>query len=111
MKLLTTILFFLFSALVFFPALSGPLAQTTDAAPSPDPHQKLFETKCQKCHSLERVKEAHLTRDQVKPTLDRMKSKPGADISPTEADSLYEFLSKYFVIPPPPPGVPAPPAK
>ena len=109
MKLLTTILFFLFSALIFFPALSGPQAQTPDSVP--DPQQQMLETKCQKCHSLERVKEAHLTRDQVKPTLDRMKSKPGADISPTEADSLYEFLSKYFVIPPPPPGVPAPPAK
>ena len=64
------------------------MAQPADAPA--DPHQKLFETKCQKCHSLERVKEAHLTRDMVKPTVDRMKSKPGADISENDAVTLYE---------------------
>jgi hypothetical protein len=37
-----------------------------------------------------------------------MKSKPGADISPTEADSLYEFLSTYFVIAPAEPVAPIP---
>ncbi len=108
MKSLSATFVFLFSALMLVPFLSVAAAQTTDAAPSPDPHQQLFETKCQKCHSLERVKEAHLTRDQVKPTLDRMKSKPGADISPTEADSLYEFLSTYFVIAPAEPVAPIP---
>ena len=106
MKLLTTILFFLFSALIFFPALSGPQAQTPDSVP--DPQQQMLETKCQKCHSLDRVKEAHLTRDMVKPTVDRMKSKPGADISQSEADTLYELLSKYFVVPPSPPVLPVP---
>ena len=106
MKLLTTALLFLFTALVLVPALSGTMAQTTDAAP--DPQQQFFETKCQKCHSLERVKEAHLTRDMVKPTVDRMKSKPGADISQKDADTIYEFLSRYFVIPPSPPVAPTP---
>jgi len=108
MKSLSATLVFLFFALALVPFLSVAAAQTTDAAPSPDPHQKIFETKCQKCHSLERVKEAHLTRDLVKPTVDRMKSKPGADISQTEADLLYEFLSEYFVIPPSPPVTPVP---
>jgi hypothetical protein len=109
MKLLSTTLLFLFSALVLFPALSGAMAQSTDAAA--DPHQKLFETKCQKCHSLERVKEAHLTRDMVKPTVDRMKSKPGAEISENDAATLYEFLGTYFAVPSPKPAVPPVPVK
>ncbi len=109
MRLLTATLLFMVSALVLFAALSVPAAQAGDTAA--DPQQQLFESKCQKCHSLDKVNEAHLTLDRVRPTVDRMKSKPGADISQKDADSLYEFLSKYFVIPPPPPGVPAPPAK
>ena len=59
----------------------------------------------------ERVKEAHLTIDMVKPTVDRMRSKPGADISQAEADTLYDYLSKYFIIPPSPPVVPGPPLR
>jgi hypothetical protein len=106
MKLITTTMILLVSAFVFIPAISGPMAQTNDAAP--DTQQQIFETKCQKCHSLDRVKEAHLTREMVKPTIDRMKSKPGADISQTEAETLYEYLSTYFVIPPPPPVLPVP---
>ncbi len=109
MKLLSTILLFLFSALVLMPALSGAMAQSTGAAS--DPHEKLFETKCQKCHSLERVKAAHLTRDMVKPTVDRMKSKPGADISENDAATLYEFLSTYFAVPPSTPALPPVPVK
>jgi hypothetical protein len=107
MKLLITIL--VFSVLVLVPVLSVSMAQTADVAA--DPHQKLFETKCQKCHSLEKVKEAHLTRDMVKPTVDRMKSKPGADISEKDAVTLYEFLSTYFAVPPPKPAVPPVPIK
>ncbi len=81
MKSLSATLVSLFFALALVPFLSAAAAQTTDAAPASDPRQKLFEIKCQKCHSPERVKEAHLTIDMVKPTVDRMRSKPGADIS------------------------------
>jgi cytochrome c2 len=108
MRLLTATMLFLFSVLVLA-ALSVPASRAADNAT--DPEQQLFEAKCQKCHSLDKVKEAHLTLDRVRPTVDRMKSKPGSDITQKDADSLYEFLSTYFVIPPPPPGVPAPPAK
>lgn len=111
MKSLSATLVSLFFALALVPFLSAAAAQTTDAAPASDPQQKLFETKCQKCHSPERVKEAHLTIDMVKPTVDRMRSKPGADISEAEADTLYDYLSKYFVIPPSPPVVPGPPLR
>jgi hypothetical protein len=47
----------------------------------------------------------------VKPTVDRMKSKPGADISENDATTLYEFLSMYFAVPPPKPALPPVPAK
>jgi len=108
MKWHTTSLLFLFGAFSLFPGLSGTVAQATDAVPPKDPHRDLFETKCQKCHSLERVKEAHLTRETAKETVNRMKNKPGADISEADAEKLYEFLGNYFVIPPSPPVAPAP---
>ena len=108
MKWQTKPLLFLFVAFSLFPGLSGTLAQATDAVTPKDPHRELFETKCQKCHSLERVKEAHLTSETAKETVERMKNKPGADISQAEAEKLYEYLGSYFVIPPSPPVAPAP---
>ena len=98
----------LFVTFSFSPVVSASPAGATDAASPQDPHRALFETKCQKCHSLDRVKEAHLTRDTAKATVERMQSKPGADISPSEAETLYEYLGNYYVIPPAPPVAPAP---
>ena len=87
----------------------GTLAQTKDKPSQDDPHKKLFETKCQQCHSLERVKEAHLTGAEAKETVAKMSKKEGANISKEEAESIYNYIGNYFVVPPSPPVVPAAP--
>ena len=83
-------------------------AQTKDLSPEVKQNKQLFEAKCQQCHSLERVKDAHLSRDKAKGVVERMRKKPGANISEGEAASINEYLGNYFIIPPPPPVAPAP---
>jgi cytochrome c2 len=83
-------------------------AQTKDSSPEVEQNKQLFESKCQQCHSLERVKKAHLDRDKAKVVVERMRQKPGANISKGEAESIYEYLGNYFIIPPSPPVAPAP---
>ena len=83
-------------------------AQAKEEHPKDNPRKKLFETKCQKCHSLERVKEAHLTRETAKQTVEKMSKKEGADISKDEAGKIYDYLGEYYLIPPSPPVAPVP---
>ena len=96
---------FLFS-LVIVP--SAAMAQTKEEHSKDDPHKKLFETKCQQCHSLQKIKEAHLTKENTKETIERMIKKQGANISKDEADKIYNYLGEYYLIPPAPPAAPAP---
>ena len=91
--------------------LTGPVnlsAQSKDTSPNDEKNKQLFEAKCQQCHSLERVQKAHLDRDKAKVVVDRMRQKPGANISESEAESIFEYLGSYFIIPPSPPVAPAP---
>lgn len=60
-----------------------------------DPNRSLFETKCSKYHSLERVDQKHLTGETAKKILDTMCSKKGCDISPEESKKIEEFLRNY----------------
>ena len=83
-------------------------AQKKEESPNTPPQKELFETKCQKCHSLDRIKDAHLTTDKAKTVVERMRKKAGADISPTDAESIYRYLGDYFLIPPPQPAPPVP---
>jgi hypothetical protein len=70
--------------------------------------RELFETKCQQCHSLDRIKQAHLDKERAREIIERMSKKEGANISEDEADVIYAVLSDYYLIPPSPPVVPAP---
>lgn len=88
--------------------LSGTTAQTKEEHSKDDPHKKLFETKCQQCHSLQKVKEAHLTKEKAKETIERMSEKQGANISKDEANQIYDYLGEYYLVPPAPPAAPAP---
>ena len=83
-------------------------AQKKEEPPNTPSQKELFETKCQKCHSLDRIKDAHLTTDKAKTVVERMRKKAGADISPTDAESIYRYLGDYFIIPPPQPAPPVP---
>ena len=98
--------FLLTFALLFLPVKGA--AQTNDAPPGVEQKKQLFEAKCQQCHSLERIKEAHLNRDQAKIIVERMRTKPGANISKSDAESINEYLGDYFVVAPSPPLPPTP---
>jgi cytochrome c1 len=106
-KSVALFVFLLFVAIV----LSGPAnsaAQSKGLSPKDEKNKQLFEAKCQQCHSLERVREAHLSRDQAQSVVKRMRAKPGSNISESEAASIFEYLGDYFIIPPSPPVAPAP---
>jgi hypothetical protein len=89
---------------------SNLAAQSKDLPPKDEKNKQLFEAKCQQCHSLERVKEAHLDRDKAKVVVDRMRKKAGANISVSEAESIFGYLGDYFIIPPSKPSPPVAPA-
>ncbi|MBN2332213.1 MAG: photosystem P840 reaction-center cytochrome c-551 [Deltaproteobacteria bacterium] len=55
-------------------------------------HQQLFESKCSKCHALDRVKNAHQTKAQLSETIKRMAKKQGADISAEDLEALDEYI-------------------
>ncbi|NOQ85577.1 MAG: hypothetical protein GQ554_01695 [Deltaproteobacteria bacterium] len=105
-KLVSTVCTLFLLSLVIM--LSGTSAQAKEEHPKDDPHKKLLETKCQKCHSLERVKEAHLTKETAKETVEKMRKKEGADRSKGEADKIYDYLGEYYIIAPTPPVAPIP---
>ena len=108
-KLPALIIVSLFFGATMLMGLPHAQAQKKEEPPPNNQSQKeLFEAKCQKCHSLERIKEAHLTRDTAKEVVERMRKKAGADISPTDAESIYRYLGDYFIISPPQPNPPVP---
>jgi mono/diheme cytochrome c family protein len=96
-------------SLLFLLGLVITITQAKEDASKDDPHKKLFETKCQQCHSVERIKEAHLTGEKAKETVEKMRKKEGANISKEDAESIYNYLGNYFVVPPSPPVVPVAP--
>ncbi len=85
---------------------SGTSAQTKEEQSKNDPHKKLFETKCQQCHSLQKIKDAHLTKEKAKGTIERMSKKQGANISKDEVGKIYNYLGEYYIIAPTPPVAP-----
>ena len=95
--------------LLFLLGLVTTIAQAKEESSKDDPNKKLFETKCQKCHSVDRIKEAHLTGEKAKETVEKMSKKEGANISKEDAASIYNYLGDYFVVPPSPPAVPVVP--
>ncbi len=59
------------------------------------PSRFLFEEKCAKCHTLDRIVQAHKNGTLTKDTLRRMKKK-GADINENEIESMYDAMGKYY---------------
>jgi hypothetical protein len=106
-KLLVTAVCALF-LLSLITLLPDAQAQNTENPPKEGPEKKLFQTKCQKCHSMDRIQKAHLTRDTARDTVEKMRKKEGANISKSEAESIYNHLGEYFVVPPSAPVPPMP---
>lgn len=64
------------------------------------PSRFLLNEKCAKCHTLDRIFEAHEKGTLNKDTLKRMQQKEGSGISEKEVDSIYEGLNGYYFIAP-----------
>jgi hypothetical protein len=108
MKKIPALLACLFFWATMLAGLPDAHAQKKEEAPEKPAPKELFEAKCQKCHSLERIEKAHLTRDTAKQVVERMRKKAGADISEADAESIYQDLGDYFLIAPPQPAPPVP---
>ena len=67
---------------------SGSPSTTLDGA-------TLVNTRCNRCHSLDRVTSAHKTADQWKTTVTRMLSN-GAQLTPDEENVLIAYLAKTY---------------
>ncbi len=67
---------------------SGSPSTTIDGA-------TLVNTRCNKCHTLDRITSAHKTADQWKTTVERMISN-GAQLTPDEETVLIAYLAKTY---------------
>ena len=111
MKKLSMLITFLFLGVTVLAGLPDAYAEEKEASPEKASQKELFETKCQRCHSLERIEKAHLNKDTAKQVVERMRKKAGSDISVADAETIYNYLGDYFTIPPSPPAVPPAPIR
>ncbi len=89
---------FLLSLLTLLPEANAQKSE--EPPPTEGPEKQLFQTKCQKCHSLDRIQKAHLTEQTARDTVEKMRKKEGANISKNDAETIYKQLGDYFVVPP-----------
>jgi hypothetical protein len=72
----------------------GCAAKSAQESPGdmPDPHAGVFSQKCAKCHDIAKVDDAHKTKTKVEMVeiLQRMKDKPGSDITDEDLQLLIE---------------------
>jgi hypothetical protein len=108
MKTPTTAIMCLLSVLFPLVLTTGSCTQETKDSATIAQNRELFESKCQQCHSLDRIKQAHLDKDMTREVVERMRKKEGANISKDEANVIYNVLDDYFTVAPSPPVVPAP---
>ena len=94
--------------LVLLAVFMGSCTQDTQDVSNVTQERALIETKCQQCHSLDRIKQAHLDKDTTRQVVERMRKKEGAKISEDEAEIINNALGDYFSVAPSPPVVPAP---
>lgn len=62
--------------------------------PMEDPHKGLFQERCGKCHSLDKVVKAHQTKDsaEMKKIIEKMATKKGSGISKEEIDKINQSM-------------------
>ena len=64
------------------------------------PSRFLMKEKCSKCHTLDRIYDAHEKGQLTKETLKNMQKKEGSEITEKEVDSIYEGLNSYYFVSP-----------
>lgn len=72
----------------------SPLKESLSKDPALEKTQRLLETKCARCHYLDRVLLRGKTREDWTKTVYRMREKSLAWISQAEADEIIEYLSR-----------------
>jgi hypothetical protein len=111
MKKLPVLITCLFLGVAMIAELPDAYAQEKEKSPDKASQKQLFETKCQRCHSLERIEKAHLNKDTAKQVVERMRKKAGSGISVADAETINTYLGDYFIIAPPAPAVPPTPIR
>ncbi|GEM_PF-787974 len=63
--------------------------------PEAEPHSALFQEKCASCHSLDKVVQAHQTKDEseFKKTIQRMANKEESGISKEEIEKIHMSMN------------------
>lgn len=64
-----------------------------------EPHQALFEAKCKQCHTLGLVAEAHRSGKAVGPVVERMREKPGSNLSDADVRELEMWTERIKALP------------
>lgn len=64
------------------------------------PSRFLLKEKCSKCHTLDRIYEAHEKGKLTKDTLKKMQQKKDSGITEEDVDSIYEGLNAYYFVSP-----------
>jgi hypothetical protein len=64
------------------------------------PSRFLLKEKCSKCHTLDRIYEAHEKGNLTKDTLKKMQQKEDSGITEEDVDSIYEGLNAYYFVSP-----------
>jgi len=70
------------------------IEETFTLLPMEDPHKGLFQEKCGKCHSVDKVVMAHQTKDDAEMTkiIERMAKKEKSGISSDEIQRIHESM-------------------
>jgi hypothetical protein len=66
-----------------------------------DPNRVVFETKCTKCHTMERISKIHMKgvrAQEMQKIMDSMCAKAGSDISPEEKQKISNHIGKYCTV-------------
>lgn len=71
------------------------IEETFTLRPMGEPHKVLFQEKCAKCHSLEKVVQAHQTKDEseVKNIIQKMADKEKSGISKEEIEKIHRSMN------------------
>ena len=66
-----------------------------------DPNRAVFEAKCTKCHTMERISKIHMKgvrAEEMQKIIETMCSKTDSGISPAEKKAITEHIGKYCTV-------------
>ncbi len=82
----------IFCLIICLAWLAASVLTPTNLRATEDPHKMLFDNKCSKCHSPDRIKKFPKNKKEMSETIKRMSGKKGANISQEELDAIDEYI-------------------